>query len=232
MASTPLETGNPLLARLTAKMRPRVLFSDGAGPRESPEREELSRTVVAKTPAAIRVRFLTKQLANHREEIRKLEKRNSDLETELASRSGEGDVRPPAVAVLEAQLLAAREGEREWRARAEAAEDEVRRLRIERGRKASPSAGALTSPLTPTDEFEAVLESLREMGRAEAQAQAEPPDASADDGFFDAMGGAAPPLDADDSGDADAGEKGKSSWAVVAVHPLVAEAAHHCRTGK
>lgn len=155
-------------------MEPRVLFGGGAGTPAAPSR--VSRTV-AKTPAAVRLRYLTQQLATHRERISELEESNAELEAicggskaRLATVASSHDpfVAAARIKSLEAEVWALRQEKQELLVHAEASADQIAELRAARGRTRRSPRGLLSSPLTPSQEYAAILAEL-----ASAQAEIE-----------------------------------------------------------
>ena len=157
-------------------MEPRVLFGGGAATPSAQAR--VSRTV-AKTPAAVRLRYLTQQLATHRERISELEERNSELEAicggSKARLAADASSHDPFVAAariksLEAEVWALRQEKQDLLARAHAADDRIAELRAARGRARRSPCGLLSSPLTPSHEYAAIL---AELASAQAEIEAE-----------------------------------------------------------
>jgi hypothetical protein len=153
-------------------------------------------TTAGRTPAAVRLKYLTKQLSQHRDRIAELQCKNEQLEL-LCSRLSGSDCPASAqtagtvagshtnstkVMRLESDLAVAKSDIMELKTQIESLEDENARLRAARGRKprvSPPSGGAkatrgepMASPLTPTDEYSQLLLSLKvqaaEMARESA----------------------------------------------------------------
>jgi len=194
-------------------MNPRVLFSGAELTPVAAPKPRTSQTV-AKTPSGVRLRYLTRQLASHRERICMLEERNAELESLLNSAtSGQasGDL-IARTSVLESELLIAQADAADWRSQLEAAADTVTRLRAQlRSEQAGAvRGGAVSAANSPSQQYRALLAALRgSPGVVTADMRPSP---AGSDVFEDAAG--------------------PSTWAGVVVHPRVMEAAEHCSRGR
>lgn len=195
-----------------------------------------------RTPAAIRLKYLTKQLSQHRDRIVELQSRNDQLELLCSRLSGENvtadrqtggsvagtHISSSKVMRLQTDLSIALANVSELRTRIEALEDENIRLRATRRHNSSTAAASTTpvsadqkrvipSPLTPSDEFNQLLLSIKVQAAEMAQAAALR--ASAE-------------LSASRSTAKDASAKVGPATVpprTFSVLPLVREAADHCR---
>lgn len=216
-------------------MEPRVLFGGAAS---TPAAHARTSRTVAKTPAAVRLRYLTQQLATHRERISELEERNCELEaicggskSQLATVASSHDPFMAAARIkrLEAEVWTLRQEKRDLVAMAEASEDRIAELRAARGRASMPASGLISSPLTPSQEYAAILAEL-----ASAQAEIEAGGSClATRASCESAHGEAAAADSEHPAEAAATLDGHTTARPrAAVHSLVQQAAQLCEEGE